>query len=295
MRIFITGGTGFIGKALLGKLKNSKHDLLVLSRNPSNLKAVGNLKFLKGDLSESEKVKKVLTDFKPEIVIHLAWQGIPDYSLDSSMKNFEYTFELFRICSLLNCKKVIAAGSLWEYGARTGKVSEIMHAEPYNIFTAVKLSLLNLGREVFKETGTDFFWLRIFYVYGPGQREGSLIPSIINSLKLGLKPEIRNPNAKNDFIYVDDVAEAIISFLTQKAVPGIYNVGSGKLTSIRSILSKISQSYSYSFQTINTKPRQQDKLGFIRADISKIKSQTGWQPKTKFNDGLLKTVEYFKS
>lgn len=298
MRIFITGGTGFIGKVLVEKLAKTSNKILLLTRkrSASEFKQYKNLEIIRGDLSDTKTLHKKLSEFSPEVVIHLAWEGIPDYSSEMSLSNLYKSLNLYQIISKLKCKKVICAGSLWEYGTTKGKVPEDTQIIPFNLFTAAKNSLNILGREIFKEKDTTFIWLRIFYVYGPGQRMGSLIPSIIDSIKNNKAPEIRNPEAKNDFVYVDDVAEAIISFLNKKDIEsGEYNVGSGKLTSIRDILRMISTNMKSKLHFEKSEMKQQDKLAYLRADLRKIKNATGWEPQYDFKEGLKKTIESFKS
>lgn len=295
MRIFITGGTGFIGKVLVKKLANTEHRLLVLSRKKSipDLSKFKNVKLIRGDLSTVENLSKELSDFSPEVVIHLAWEGIPDYSSEMCINNLYKSLNLYQVISKLKCKKVICAGSLWEYGASKDKVTEKTQITPFNLFTATKNSLNILGREIFKEKGINFIWLRIFYVYGPGQRTGSLIPSVIDSIRNNRTPEVRNPDAKNDFIYVDDVADAIISFLNKDAESGEYNLGSGKLTSVREILRMISAALKSKLHFEKSEMKQQDKISYLSADITKIKNVTGWKPLYDFKTGMKQTIKSF--
>jgi len=84
MKIFITGGTGFIGKPTVSNLKNKGHDLLVLSRKSH--KSAKSLKFVKGDLNDASWQSKVKR-FKPDACIHLAWQDLPNYGAQASVRN----------------------------------------------------------------------------------------------------------------------------------------------------------------------------------------------------------------
>lgn len=291
MRIFITGGTGFIGRHLIKKFEDSKHQVLILSRKTN--RDYKNINFLKGNLSDISKVEKPLREFKPEVVIHLAWEGIPDYGPANSLKNLNQGIELFKLLAEIGCKKVLACGSLWEYGNSTGKVSEKTPITPLNSFTTIKNSLNILGREIFREIGIEFLWLRIFFVYGPGQKSISLIPYLIASGKSGEVAEIRNPNAKNDFVFVDDVADAILSLIENNAPEGEYNIGSGKLSALKDIVEIINSNFNIKSRFQKAEMKQMDKISALTADISKLKKATSWRPKTSLKSGVQKTIESF--
>ena len=91
MRILITGGTGFIGKHLLSKLENTKYKILVCSRKLYKNKS--NIKYTKQDIGK--KLNHTIRNFKPEILIHLAWQGIPDFSLNNCLELSNLPFKLY--------------------------------------------------------------------------------------------------------------------------------------------------------------------------------------------------------
>jgi nucleoside-diphosphate-sugar epimerase len=194
----------------------------------------------------------------------------------------------------------MAIGSGWEYGVQQGKLSENTTSVPFDAYTAAKHSLNWLGWEIAKENGMDFVWMRLFFVYGPGQRLLALIPSLLASIKAGKKPEIRNPNAKNDFVYVEDVAEAI-ALAVKKCFPRkgadpkhcVYNVGSGKLTGVIDIVKYICLKYNLKINYKKTAKQPQDKITTSYADITKIRKEIGWRPKTSIQEGITLTIKDF--
>lgn len=275
MKIFITGSTGFIGKHVVKKLKENKNNELFL---------------LSKDLADIKKWKKEVEIFKPDAVIHLAWQGIPDYGPETSVKNLNYGLELFKFLAEIKCKWILAAGSCWEYGGQSGKISENIPAKPINDFTKAKNSLYLQGKKIAKKNNTQFLWTRFFYVYGPGQKETSLIPYLIKCIKEEKVPEIKNPYAKNDFIFVEDLAAAIVKLVEKKAKGGIYNIGSGYPTPVQEIIKIIYDNFKLELQKKNATPGTTDIYSDFWADISKIKKNIGWQPKTKIKEGIKKMI-----
>jgi len=258
MRIFITGGTGFIGKYVVEELKRGNHELFLLQK----------------DLKDIDGWKKDVIDFKPDAAIHLAWEGIPDYDgFEASYKNLKYGLDLIRVLSEARCRTVLMAGSCWE-----------LHPQPFNTFSSAKTALHWLGRKFAQEQGMDFIWTRFFFVYGPGQREGSLIPYLLNCLKENKKPDLKNPNQRNDFIYAGDIARAI-ALILKNPRSAAYDIGSGKLTSAGEVAKMIFPDYEIdkSKGETNSNPC---------ADILDVKEDTGWVPETSLEEGVKKMLNY---
>lgn len=261
MRIFITGGTGFIGKHLVKKLREDKNNELFL---------------LSKDLADINDWKKEIEDFKPEATIHLAWDGLPDYSAKTSIKNLKYGLDLINMLAQTSCKTILSVGTCWE-----------ILAQPFNAFSAAKNALHFLGEGIAKENNMNFIWTRLFYVYGPGQRESSLIPHLINCKKAGEKPEIKTPDAKNDFIYIQDIVEALDMIIRKGRNSAVYNIGSGELTSTREIAKII-------FPDFDILESEDNLDNGPCADISRIKKEIGWEPRTNIKQGIQKTINYNK-
>ena len=127
MKIFITGSTGFIGKHLVKNLKARGHELFLLDK----------------DLADIKEWINEVKNFNPDAVIHLAWQGIPDYGPETSAKNLKYGLDLIENLSKIGCKWVLSAGSCWEYGGKAGKISEDAEIKPINDFTKAKNDLFH--------------------------------------------------------------------------------------------------------------------------------------------------------
>lgn len=291
MKIFLTGGTGFIGKFVVNKL--SDHKLLVLGSTKSKASINHpNITYLQGNLNNLDLWKDKVKAFKPDGAIHIAWEGIPDYGIKQSLKNFGYGINLYKFLTAIGCKKILSTGSCWEYGGQEGKLTEETLHKPFNAFTAAKNALFLLGQEIAKEKQINFIWTRLFYVYGPGQRRKSLIPYIIDCIKNNKLPELKNPSAENDFIYVEDAAEAISKLILSYDRSGVFNIGSGKLSKVAGIVKIVLDYFKVDQKIKETKASQIDSLSSFYADISKIKKAVGWKPKTSIEQGILKTIQF---
>lgn len=290
MKIFITGGTGFIGRYVVSELKKQGHDLLVLSRGSNNTEGIA---FIKGDLSNIDRWIKKIRLFGPEAAIHLAWEGIPDFSAVMSKRNLDMSLNLIEVLGDVGCKKIVIIGTCFEYGNATGKLSERLLIEPINAFTASKLSLRMMGNYIAKGKGMEFVWVRPFYIYGGGQREASLIPYILHCAREGVIPTLKTPLAQNDFIYVQDVAMGIILALKKGKDGQIYNLGSGKLVSLKKITHIIYSELAKKKQVDDLAKLFRGRFaGGFYADIVKAKKDLKWRPVVSLEEGIYKTINY---
>ena len=295
MKIFITGGTGFIGSHVIPKLVARDHRVLLLQRRSSSRRAQGSrsITLLRGDLKNIGVWEKAVRKFKPDAIVHLAWEGLEsyDFSAITSARNLAHSLNLVLLAAEIRCKKFLSVGSCWEYGETVGRTKESSFSRKANHvphFVAVKRALQSLGEQIAHENSMQFLWARLFFTYGPGQKSRALIPSMANSFRKGIVPEIKNKRGVNDFVYVDDAADALVAMLEKsRKLRATYNVGSGRLTSVARIANCVARQFGHT--PILKEPKRPK--GFW-ADISKIRREIGWRPKTSIEKGVQKTIEY---
>jgi nucleoside-diphosphate-sugar epimerase len=291
MKILITGGTGFIGIPVINTLiRNIDNvEILNLTRNTldSNSKQVENYKC---DLSSPKTYLSRVEDFEPEVVIHLAWEGIPDFSLEMCNKNMFSSISFIEIVTKLkSCKKIIVTGSCFEYNNKIGICNEDVITTPKDYFTFAKKTILTFLEFECNKKNIEYNWARLFYVYGPNQRSGSLIPTLIETLKSNKIPELRTPKNANDFIHVDDVASGIFKMVSTKNKSGIYNLGSGLATSVTEV-SKIVEMQFYGktnlTEALIEKTINSEKSVDFYADSQKSFINLNWIPQIVLSNGI---------
>jgi nucleoside-diphosphate-sugar epimerase len=237
-----------------------------------------------GDLTETGSWQDAVHAFKPASCVHLAWQGLPDYSPEACQRNFDASVRLFDTLASAGTSRVVVAGSCWEYGNARGAISEDAVAQQPGVFASTKIDLLNQLRGRAGASGLGFGWARIFFVYGPGQRRTSLIPHVCASYAEGRPPDVRRPEAVEDFVHIDDVAAALVA-LTEPAVPsGVYNVGSGQPTRVADIVNRIAVLHGQA----PPYPAAEGANG-LWADTKRIFEATGWRARIDIADGLART------
>lgn len=239
MKILLSGGSGFIGRNLLKYIShNNDYDILVIGRNLEKIKG-SNVEKFKVDLNKIEDNFEKIKKYNPDIFLHLAWEGIPNYSEELSKKNYLNTIKIIKmIVSETSCKKILSTGSCWEYndGNSIGECREDQLVSSKKPFSIYKNKIFNEVYEICEKKNILFNWLRLFFVYGHGQGKSSIIPLLIDVLKNNKKININFPSNKNDFIFIDDVVSIINKFIIKNYLSGIYNVGTGQSTSIYTLL-----------------------------------------------------------
>ena len=137
--------------------------------------------------------------------------------------------------------------------------------------------------------------LRLFLVYGPQQKTNRLIPQVIKGCLKKKKFPVSKGNQLRDFCYVEDVVDAIIlSLIKKKALGEVLNVGSGKPVSVKFVINTISKIIKQGKPQFNKIPLRNNSLK-LYPSINKASKILNWKPKTNFNQGILKTIDYYKN
>lgn len=246
MKVLITGASGFIGRHVLRCLLDRGHQALALTRSPATLPE--GCQGLRGGLGELDPLVSEASAFQPEACLHLAWEGIPDYSYRQNMKNLQYGLALVEFCQKVGVSTVVATGSCAEYAVKphSGESAAHRESDPLSAdtgFAASKNALRFMMEASCKETGIGFAWLRLFYVFGPGQRRQSLIPYMIDAFASGNIPKLAGVNNANDFIHVRDVARAIVQTMEAPPRERVLNIGAGTATRVSEIYRFISSQF----------------------------------------------------
>ncbi len=281
IKILISGSSGFIGKNLINFIEK-KPNLEIHKIQNSSISRNKNSKIFSHTLpNKNSDLNKLILDINPDIFIHLAWKGIPDYSLENSVDSVKNTIDLANSCLLAGTKKIIATGSCWEYLNPIGKINEAWPLDNNNFFKASKNYCNRMLEIMCKEYKANLIWLRLFYVYGKFQHENSLLPFLINQGKKGIEPIANNPYCLLDFINAYDVSQIIYKLIFLNDFKGSLNVGSGETFLTGDIVNKIRSKFGY--EKIIYDKKEEIKLNFC-ADLQKLNSLINFKTSNIMND-----------
>lgn len=287
MKIFVTGGSGFIGRHLIRELEGNQ--VLTLARAKPLWASSARVDWLLGDLEQTDLWESQLIEFSPEVCIHLAWEGLPDYSKEISDKNVQLSTKLLSALQKTEVKKIVALGSCWEYGNTLGQVFETQNVKPNSHFAAAKVQVCEMFSETCRNVDVSFVWPRVFFSYGPGQRDVALLPTVVDALENNELPAIKSADSAQDFIYISDVARAIALTATMANIEGIFNVGSGQLTQVGNFVNLVSAQLGSTFRAdVSGEPSG------MYASVEKLKRVASWEPRYSLQHGVAEAVKALK-
>ena len=286
MKILILGGSGFIGINIVNFLDSQNIEYLATST-----KIKKKQKFIKYNLNE--KLPQKIIEFKPNIIIALSWYGIPELNKKNSSINLKmYKNFLKELKKLKYLNKIIFAGSCFEYQIKKNQINDLKesakHISPTS-FSITKNKINLLFKNYCKKEKISFIWLRIFYIYGPFQRQLSIIPTFIYNLRANKKTNIINPNKSIDFIHMEDFLRLILIIIkNNKFIIGKFNCGSGEATKLSNVFLMVkSHTKSKIEQKFDDNKGDQT---IMYANITKVKKYFLWKPNININIGIKKTV-----
>jgi len=238
MKVAVTGATGFIGRHVIAELAKHPVEVVAITRQPSvEMPTSPQVQVVQLDLRDacSDSINML---GNPDVLIHLAWGGLPNYR---SLHHFEeelpthYRFLQNLIKSGL--KHLLVTGTCFEYGMQSGQLNERMATYPNNPYGFAK-DALRAQLEYLKSLNPfSLIWGRLFYLYGDGQAENSLLPQLRRAVEHGDKSfNMSGGEQLRDYLPITDVAKHIVSLAFQGKDIGTVNICSGKPVSVRKLV-----------------------------------------------------------
>jgi len=296
LSILITGVNGFFGKKLANYFLSKNYVVYGIGRNKES--KVINVRYWQIDLSANENIDHIVKEC--QTIYHFAGLTSHNEIVNNTQKARKVNINGTRI--LLNSFKKFKESKTLVY-ASSGKVyghyKSLPLSEDHDTRPLNSLGKLKRDTEKYIEAKLNdkdrFVILRIFNVYGPGQKDNFLIPTIFHQIKNNLKQnkctiDLGNIDHKRDYIFIDDLVNLFFKMHKLKNLKtgvNIYNVGSGIPIDVNNILKKIAYILNINIKAnINPKKLRHDEHDVEYSDIEKISKLTGWKPKVNLESGL---------
>jgi UDP-glucose 4-epimerase len=303
MKVLVTGGAGFIGSHLVDRLIQEGHEVVVVDNLSTGKRRNLNraARFFKLDI-QSWRLERVFRNERPNVVMHLAAQmdvrkSVEDPVFDAQV-NVLGTLNVLQQAVRHGVRKVVfssSGGAIYGeqeiYPAPESHVTRPL--SPYGISKLCGEQYLSYYQRV---SGLQMVNLRYANVYGPRQDpdgEAGVVAIFIQKL-LNNEQAIVNGNGRQtrDFIYVEDVVEASLAVMGQET-QGTYNVGTGEETSINDVLRILVGHTNSTCKELHGPAKHGEQIRSV-IDASKIRQELSWEPRTELNEGLKRTIDYFR-
>jgi UDP-glucose 4-epimerase len=288
-KVMITGASGFLGTSLCRRLSRAGAEIHGVSRFPRD--NASSIHWWQGDLTDAEATRRLVSEISPDIIFHLSGlvTGVPDVKLvlPTFHSLLTSTVNLLTAVHEVGCERFVLAGSCNE--PRCEKET------PTSPYAAAKSASTAYGRMFHSLYGLPVVTARIFVTYGVGQSSDRLIPYIVQSFLRGRAPRLGSGKERFDWIYIDDVVEGLVAASSVPALEGeTVDLGSGRLVATEKLVEQAAKVIGAEtrplFGALPDRPLQCTGS----ANIEQTKAMLGWSPVVSLDEGLWRTVSWYR-
>jgi dTDP-6-deoxy-L-talose 4-dehydrogenase (NAD+) len=238
MKVAVTGAGGFIGRHVLAELSKLDVEVLAVSRDATRFSDLDTAT----RIVEMDIARPAAHCFEqmgcPDVLIHLAWDGLPNYK---SLHHFETElptqYEFLKVMLEGGLPSLLVTGTCFEYGMQSGPLSADMPAKPNNPYGYAKDALRKHLEFLKSANPFNLTWARLFYMYGEGQPKTSLYPKLKEAVLRGDKVfNMSGGEQLRDYLPVDEIAHQIVQLALAQRDIGAVNICSGKPISVRRLV-----------------------------------------------------------
>jgi len=299
-RAVVTGPTGTIGLALVKKLLAEKIEIYAVCRPNSdraNVLPVSSLLHqVDCDLTDIIHIPSLIGE-KCDAFFHLAWMGTRNRDNRMNMhlqeRNVALALDSVDVANELECGVYVGAGSQAEYGPIDGIIHPDSPTNPVVGYGIAKLCAGQMTRYMCKKFGIRHIWPRIVSIYGEGDGDQTLINTVVNNLLNGNEPQLTAGEQLWDYLYSGDAADALYRMALYGKDGAVYVLGSGQVRPLRLYMEEIRDAISPNASLgIGKIPYLDNQVMHLEADVASLKADTGWEPKTAFDEGIRKVIRF---
>lgn len=298
-RIIITGATSFIGLHLIEMLLNDSWEIYAVIRRKSAkrniLPQTRNIHIIELDMEEYSQLPKLINVYC-DVFIALAWNGTRGRErLDATIQECNYVYSMFALNSAieLGCQVVISAGSQAEYGLMTEKTAESAKCTPNTEYGKWKLQFYEDALKICRTNGVSFKEPRFFSLYGEDDSEETMIISVLDAMLKNKPCQLTEGIQIWNFLYIDDAIKGIIKLTEIQCADGAYNFGSEDIRPLKDFIMEMKLlTHSTSKLFFGSVPYPTSGIVNAWPDVTKLKSETGWNPGISFKEGINRIIKY---
>lgn len=293
----VTGASGFIGGHLVGRLLAIGATVTLLVR-PGTMLSEGwqdKVRAVSCDDWSEFGLRQALPSPDCETVFHLAAYGVrpSNRDIDTMLRiNVELPATLARLCRQWNARLVIS-GTFSEYMRPVSDepLTELSPLEPFKLYGSSKAAGGLIASAIAKDVGVGLRILRLFKVYGAGEASHRLLPALVNGLNQKRRVAISSGTQVLDFVYIDDVIEALLQadgHIRDHGSVAIWNVSTGQGHSVRHFAQLVAQAMNADGELLGFGEiaMRKDDEPWLVGNPAMLQAQLGWYPQTGLETGI---------
>lgn len=295
--VIVTGANGFIGSSLIKRLIEEGINVIAID-----------LSFAYNRLIDSELITKIETDINDKLIdklprkdydafYHLAWKGVNGQDKANptvQLSNIQMAIDCANICIQLDVKKLLCAGTVAENA--TFSLPYLEKTNGGMMYGVAKHACNLILEDYCKNIGLSFVWMQFSNIYGIGNKTGNLVSYTLSKILAGNDATFGPAQQPYDFIYIDDLIEAVYRLGEKETSKCFYYIGSGKPRTLSNYLIRIGELANCT-EKIKISVRDDDGIRYTMDmfDNTILVKTIGEYIQTPFDDGIIKTIEWMKT
>lgn len=298
-RVIVTGANGFIGSSLVNiLLKNGAKVVAIdISFASPRISESDSVLKLETSLDDVEKLQSFIPVAEYDAMYHLAWAGVNGPSKADptvQLNNIQLGINCAKLCKALGVGKLLCAGTVAEQAVHS--LPNLSQTSGGMMYGVAKHSAHLILEDYCKNIGQPFVWMQFSNIYGVGNMTGNLVSYTLGELLAGKKATFGPAAQPYDFIYVDDLLEAVYRLGVSETKKSSYYIGSGTPKVLKEYLLRIGELVGLKENIgIGIRPDDGIKYDFSMFDTTPLKEAIGDYVSISFDEGIRKTIDWLKS
>lgn len=296
-KVVVTGANGFIGSSLIKKLVEEGVAVVAVDLSFAVSRLPENPLITKIETGVDTSLAEIIPVGEYDAFYHLAWRGVNGAEKADptvQLANIQMAVDCAKVCKQLGVKKLLCAGTVAENS--TFSLPYLSQTSSGMMYGVAKHACNLILEDYCKNIGLPFVWMQFSNIYGVGNRTGNLVSYSLGELMAGRKATFGPAQQPYDFIYVDDLIEAVYRLGASPTPKAFYYIGSGTPRKLADYLLRIGELAGCA-DKVNIGARADDGIKYVMEmfDNSALVSAVGDYVTTSFDEGILKTIEWLRT